>query len=128
MALLLVTFKYQGELQSVATEAGNDAILAEVIAKLKEGVVELSGYEPTHDLEIDNHCDGTETFLEAHTIFEVRLNVDLETVDLHDGGEDLYHYVLDALELTISSLSYYQCGQEPAIKTVIAIDVEYAGF
>lgn len=128
MALLLTTFKYHGKLQSVATHADNDAVLAEVITKLKQETAELTGYEPTHDHEIDNHCDSIETYLAAETIFEIRLDVDLETVNLHDDSNNLHQYVLNALELTNSTLSYYQCGQEPATKTVIAVDVNFAEF
>lgn len=126
--LLLVTLKYHEPLEVVPErqDPEHKLLLQRVIELMNAGVIQLGGYERIHAGEIDNHCD-TDTATDNETVIEVRLIVNEFSTDLNDGGEELYEYVLDDLELCIPNITYaYTCGEAPLQKTVIGIDVKYA--
>jgi hypothetical protein len=134
MALLLTTFKYLGQLEVLPEKQDPEhkLLLSQVITKLKEGIVELVGYEKIHALDIDNHSDTvvneitpTGDILENATFFEIRLIVNTEVTDMNDGGEELYYYVIDDMEMFNPRVTYvHHAGVEPVVKTVIGIDVK----
>jgi len=129
----LVTFKYEGQLNTLGTHHHNNPeIIKEIIALLRSGGVAMTNWEITHMEELDNPTDLDETILENHTLFEIRLEVDDregtdEAIDWHDGGDDLFHYVLDALELGEPEITYfYSCGEAPMQKTLLGVDIHTA--
>lgn len=127
MKRFLVLFKYPDQLVIPDEKDNrNEVIISQVISKLREGVVALDNYDEIHDLEIDNENDDPNPVIENSTIFEIRLLMDNEIVDFHDGGEDVYYYVLEDLELNKPEITYiYTAGDLPLIKTVIGIDINY---
>lgn len=127
MRRFLVLFKYLGQLEIPEEKDNrNEVVISQVISKLREGVVALDIYDEIHDLEIDNENDDQTSIIENSTIFEIRLLMDDEIIDFHDGGEDVYYYVLEDLELNKPEISYiYTAGDLPLMKTVIGIDINY---
>jgi hypothetical protein len=127
MRRFLVLFKYLDHLVIPDEKDNrNEVVINQVISKLREGVVALENYDEIHDLEIDNENDNQTPVIENATIFEIRLLMDDEIVDFHDGGEDVYYYVLEDLELNKPEITYiYTAGDLPLMKTVIGIDINY---
>lgn len=128
MGRILVTYKYEGQ-----PEDTGDGLVKELIGLLQAGGVAMTGWETIHGHEFDHHDDNHEPVLENHTIIEVRLDVNEEgldpeeQIDWHDGGDDLFHYVLEALELGEPEIMYfYTSGDAPMQKTTIGIEIHPA--
>ena len=132
MSKMLVTFKYQSQLNiNTATNYTNGELIREIVVLLRDGVVELCSYKPIEGEEFDNPCIDDDLILDNETIMEVRLEIidaeEEERIDSHDGGENLYHYVLDALELGEPEVMYfYTNGDIPMQKSVIGIEIHPA--
>ncbi|MHA3788307.1 hypothetical protein ACX0HA_08875 [Flavobacterium hauense] len=133
MKKVLVTFKYESQLNtSTATNYTNGELMKEIVELLRAGGVEMCGWEEIHGEEIDNPCDTNEPVIENHTLMEVRLEIHNpehpeEAIDWHDGGDDLFHYVMDALELGEPEIMYfYTIGDEPMQKSTIGIEIHPA--
>ena len=132
MDTYLVIFRIREQLEFAKDELESKAgLINQIIDKLKQGDVALLDFNRTHNEEIDNHCDSDEDVAEDHTLVEVRLDIlepldGEDPVDFNDGGEDVYYYTLEALEMRKADVTYiYTCGEEPLQKTIIGIDIAF---
>ena len=111
---LLVTFKYESQLNiTTATNYTNGELINEIVTLLRAGGVAMTNWEHIHNFEFDNPTHLDEPVVENHTILEVRLEIfdaphEEEEIDWHDGGDSLFHYVLEALELGEPEVTF-QC-------------------
>jgi len=73
-------------------------VAGRLAAKMREGFMTLDSFISVEEImDADNHDDGQIPVVCNETLFEIVLLVD-DSVDLNDGGEELYYYVAEALE------------------------------
>ena len=133
MKKMLVTFKYESQLNiSTALNYTNGELINEIVTLLRNGGVAMTNWKDAHDLEFDSPVHHDEPVIENQTIMEVRLEIrnpdhPEENVDFQDGGDALFNYVLDALELGEPEVTYYYTnGEAPIQKSVIGIEIHPA--
>jgi hypothetical protein len=104
-------------------------LVNEIVTLLRAGEISMTDWQHSHDLEFDSTFHSAEPVIENHTIMEVRLEIHnpdhpQEAIDFHDGGDDLFHCVLDALELGEPEVMYYYTnGELPMQKSIIGIEI-----
>lgn len=133
MKKMLATFKYESQLNiTTATNYTNGELINEIVTLLRSGDIVMTNCKHCNYLEFDSPVQSYGPVIENHTIMDVRLEIHNpehpeEAIDLSDNRDDLFHYVLDALEMGEPEVTYYYTsGVVPLQKSLIGIEIHPA--
>ena len=123
MQTYLIELSYDGviELPPIGPDRDN-ALKKNILEAIATQSVVMADYNPTEIKEFDHVEDYSDHITETSTIIEFLIDVADDELDMHDGGDDIYHYMVDVLELRPVHIAYAWQKEHGALrKTVIGL-------
>jgi hypothetical protein len=118
----VVSFHYQGALETRNGSSDDDAIVKEIQMLMQCGEMALGDYMPARSEGIDKDCRGHEVD-RSETIVEVNVMINEFNIDFQDS-DSIYYYVLGELDSCGCKLAYsYECSGEHKTATHIGLNV-----